>query len=55
MADIMLNVHFSQDIGLICKSIQQIDLADRSIRSEIEEALFSINRCAIDGELGVCV
>jgi len=55
MADIMLNVHFSQDIGLICKSIQQIDFADRSIGSEIEEALFSINRCAIDGELGVCV
>lgn len=45
MADIMLNVHFAQDIGLIRISIQQIDFTDRVIGSEIEETLFSINRC----------
>lgn len=45
MADIMLNVHFAQDIGLICKSTQQNASAERVIGFEIEETFFSINRC----------
>ncbi len=45
MADIMLNVHFAQDIGLICKSTPQNASAERVIGFEIEETFFSINRC----------
>lgn len=47
MADIMLNVHFAQEIGLIRKSIQQIGFADRVIGYVIEETFFSINRWGI--------
>lgn len=47
MADIMLNVHFAQDIGLIRKSIQQIGFVDRVIGSVIEETFISINRWGI--------
>lgn len=45
MADIMLNVHFAQDIGLIYKSTPQNASAERVIGFEIEETFFSIDRC----------